>query len=251
MRFSPPSTGRRLPASATFAALAALSLSACGAGGGEPDLIAGKQLFASKCGSCHVLGRADSKGLTGPNLDDAFRQPLADGLGRSGIAAVIRDQIKYPATFGEEGDKRADDSAAMPANLVNGDQAGDVAAYVASVVAKSGKDSGLLATAVKAAGGGKPAVAKDGTLSIAADPGGQLAYVTNAASAPPGPLTVESPNESSVPHNIVIDDKGAGEVVQDGGVSRFEAQLEAGELTFYCSVPGHREAGMEGKLTVK
>ena len=52
------------------------------------------------------------------------------------------------------------------------------------VVDRRGKDSGLLATAVKKAGGGEPAVAKGGTLEIAADPNGQLAYVTNEAQAP-------------------------------------------------------------------
>lgn len=247
MRFAPSSTGLRLPAAVAIAT--ATFLSACG--GDNPDMIAGKQLFASKCGSCHVLARADSKGVTGPDLDLAFQQSLRDGLGRSGIRAVVRDQIKYPATFDVEVGKRADGTPAMPANLVDEEQADDVAAYVAAVVAKPGKDSGLLATAVKAAGGGKPAVAKDGVLSIAADPSGQLAYVANQASAPPGPLSVESPNESATPHNIVIDDKGDGEVVQNGGVSKFSAEFAAGEFAFYCSVPGHREAGMEGKLTVK
>ncbi len=75
--------------------------------------------------------------------------------------------------------------------------------------------------------------------------------MTNEASAKAGTLNVRSENESSTPHNIVIDGKGEGEVVQDGGVSEFEADFAAGDYQYYCSVPGHREAGMEGKLTVE
>jgi mono/diheme cytochrome c family protein len=233
-------------------AAAALLLSACGSSSsGDADLIAGKQLFVQKCGSCHVLNRAGTKGTTGPDLDQAFQQSLRDGIPRSGIRGVIHDQILYPADFTVEGNKRADNSAAMPAKLVTGTAARNVAAYVASVVSRPGKDSGLLATAVKQAGGGSAAKAQNGTLSIPADPGGQLAYATTQASAPPGKLTVEMPNKSSTPHDIVIDGKGKGAVVQGGGVSKFDATFAAGTFTYYCSVPGHRAAGMEGKLTVK
>ena len=58
-------------------------------------------------------------------------------------------------------------------------------------------------------------------------------------------------NKSGTPHDIVIDGKGKGEVVQNGGVSQFQADFAAGSYTFYCSVHGHRQAGMQGKLTVK
>ena len=69
-----------------------------------------------------------------------------------------------------------------------------------------------------------------------------------------GALTIKSPNPSGTPHNIALEGNGVneeGEVVQDGGVSKVEADLKPGEYTFYCSVPGHREGGMDGKLTVK
>jgi mono/diheme cytochrome c family protein len=231
---------------------AALLLSACGASSsGDADLIAGKQMFVQRCGSCHVLNRAGTKGTAGPDLDQAFQQTLRDGIPRSGIRGVIHDQILYPADFSAEENKRPDGSAAMPAKLVTGKDARNVAAYVASVVSRSGKDSGLLATAVKQAGSGPAAKAENGSLSIPADPGGQLAYATQQATAPPGQLTVEMPNKSTTPHDIVIDGKGRGEVVQGGGVSKFEATFAAGSYTYYCSVPGHKEAGMEGKLTVK
>jgi mono/diheme cytochrome c family protein len=231
---------------AAFAGLAvagaALALSACSAHpeGENANLIAGKQLFVAKCGSCHVLARAQTKGTTGPNLDEAFQQALKDGIERSGITGAIHGQILHPNRNG-----------VMPAKLVTGDQAYDVAAYVAQSVAAGGKDTGLLATAVKQAGGGKPAVEKNGSIEIDADPTGQLAFVTDAATGTPGQIAIKMGNKSGTPHDIVIDGKGKGEVVQNGGTSQFQADFAAGSYTFYCSVPGHRAAGMQGKLTVK
>ena len=180
-----------------------------------------------KCGSCHVLARAGTKGTTGPNLDEAFQQAIKDGMPRSDFAGAIHGQILHPNRNG-----------VMPAKLVTGDQAYDIAAYVAQSVAAGGKDTGLLATAVKQAGGGKPAVEKNGTLQIDADPTGQLAFVTDTAQGTPGQITVKMANKSGTPHDIVIDGKGKGEVVQNGGVSQFSADFAAGSYTFYCSVPG-------------
>jgi mono/diheme cytochrome c family protein len=244
--------GLRASVLVALAAGAAIVLSSCtNTTGKDADLIAGKKLFAQKCGSCHVLNRAGTKGTVGPDLDKSFQRALEDGMPRSSIEGVIHDQIIYPGDFTAEGDKRADGSPAMPAKVVTGDDALDVAAYVASVVSRPGKDSGLLATAVPQAGGGPEAKAKNGTLSIAADPSGQIAFATNRASAPAGELKVEMPNKSGTPHDIVIDGKGKGEVVQNGGTSEFEASFDAGSYTYYCSVPGHREAGMQGRLTVR
>jgi plastocyanin len=230
-----------------------LLLSSCtNSNSSNPDLVTGKKLFASKCGSCHVLARAGTKGTVGPNLDEAFQQPLKDGLQRSGIRGLVHDQIMYPPSFKlDEGGKRPDGSQPMPAKIVTGDDADNVAAYVASVVSKPGKDSGLLAKAIPQAGGGAPATEKSGTLSIAADPNGQLAYVTNKATGQPGKITVEMPNKSGTPHDIVIDGKGKGQVVSNGGTSKFSATFAAGNYTYYCSVDGHRQAGMQGTLSVK
>src|SRR5690242_1441379 len=65
---------------------------------GHPDLIAGKQTFVSKCGSCHTLAHAGTKGTVGPNLDDAFRQALDNGFKRSTVRGVVEHQILYPAS---------------------------------------------------------------------------------------------------------------------------------------------------------
>jgi mono/diheme cytochrome c family protein len=234
--------GLRAGFAGLLVAVAALALSACSA---QPEtdnanLITGKQLFVQKCGSCHVLSRAGTKGTTGPDLDEAFQRAIKDGMPRSDFAGAIHGQILHPNRNG-----------VMPAKLVTGDQAYDIAAYVAQSVAAGGKDTGLLATAVKQAGGGKPAVEKNGALEVDADPTGQLAFVTVAATGTPGKITVKMANKSGTPHDIVIDGKGKGQIVQNGGVSQFQADFTAGSYTFYCSVPGHRQAGMQGKLTVK
>src|SRR5689334_7642150 len=77
---------------------AAVALSACSteAGGGNPNAVKGKQLFVSKCGACHVLGRAQTKGSVGPNLDQAFQQSLKDGFGRSAVRGAVHGWILHP-----------------------------------------------------------------------------------------------------------------------------------------------------------
>jgi plastocyanin len=237
-----------MPRAALCAAIVAAvpALSACG-GVKEPqaDVVAGKQLFVSKCGACHTLARAGTKGTTGPNLDEAFQRSLSEGFGETAVRGVVYKQILYPNRL------KNSQGIKMPAKLVSGQDAHDVAAYVAMVSAKGGKDTGRLATAVKAAGGGT-AVEKNGVLTIPADPGGQLAFTASKATAQAGPVTIEMPNKSSVQHDIAIDGLGKGEVVSNGGTSSFKATLESGKTyTYYCSVPGHRQAGMQGTLTVK
>jgi plastocyanin len=236
------SRGLRGALAGVAAVAATLVLSACSAHdeGSDANLIAGKQLFVAKCGSCHVLGRAGTKGTTGPNLDEAFHRALEDGMKRSDIKGAVHGQILYPNRNG-----------VMPAKIVTGDDAYDIAAYVAQSVAAGGKDTGLLATAVKPAGSGKPIAESNGTLQIDADPNGQLAYTSNQATGKPGKITIKMANKTSTPHDIVIDGKGKGEVVTNGGTSTFSADFTAGSYTYYCSVDGHRQAGMQGKLTVK
>lgn len=213
----------------------------------EADLVAGKQQFVEKCGSCHTLSRADTRGTQGPNLDEAFAAALAAGMDRDGVQGAVHEQILNPANLAK------DNKVYMPPKLVEGKDAVNVAAYVAEVVAKGGEDSGLLAEAVKAPGGGEPAVARNGVLDIPST--AQLAYETNAARAEPGALTVRSPNPSATPHNIALEGPGVsnavGDVVQDGGTSEVEVRVRRGEYQFFCTVEGHREGGMEGTLTVR
>ena len=105
---------------------ALLLLAGCGTGGKAPshaDPANGKKLFLSsqaQCAGCHVLADAGSKGTVGPNLDDAFAGDRKQGFKESTIENVVLDQIREA-------------NLPMPKNLVKGQDAVDVAAYVASV----------------------------------------------------------------------------------------------------------------------
>lgn len=90
----------------------------------------GKRLFVEKCGQCHVLADAGTKGAIGPSLDEALDDVRAQGFDESTIRAVVRGQIAYPVTETSTG------ATGMPANLVTGQDAADVATYVASVAGK-------------------------------------------------------------------------------------------------------------------
>jgi mono/diheme cytochrome c family protein len=230
----------RLTAPLALAALAAFA--GCG-DSGDADLANGKKLFAGKgtCGSCHTLARANTKGTVGPNLDEAFRADKRSGLGETSIEGLIKHQIAYPRR-----------GSAMPAGLVKGDNARDVAAYVAYAAARAGKDAGILATAAQPPKG-PPVAAKGGTLTIPADPTGALAFTSDKATAPPGAAKFVMPNKSPIQHNIALKGPvtGSGPVVGSGGTSSFTATLKPGSYEFYCAVPGHEAAGMKGTLTVK
>jgi cbb3-type cytochrome c oxidase subunit III len=102
----------------------ALLLAGCGTGGKAEskgaDVQTGQKLFTQSCGGCHTLAAAGTSGTIGPNLDDAFGPSLKQGFKESTIQNVVLDQIRIAA-------------APMPRNLVRGQDAQDVAAYVASV----------------------------------------------------------------------------------------------------------------------
>jgi plastocyanin len=122
-----------------------------------------------------------------------------------------------------------------------------------------GADSSAGAKAPSEKGGGAesaPAAAKGpgGTLQLEADPT-QIAYDTTELSSKPGKVTIDFTNPATLEHDVAIEAEGgeeigASELIGKGKTS-VSAELTPGTYTFFCTVPGHREAGMEGTLTVK
>lgn len=103
-------------------------------------------------------------------------------------------------------------------------------------------------------GGEAAAEGPGGTLQLAADPT-QIAYDTTSLSSKPGKVTIDFDNPSALEHDVVIEDQSGTEIAATDVISESktstDAELAAGSYTFFCSVPGHREAGMEGTLTVR
>jgi cbb3-type cytochrome c oxidase subunit III len=125
---------------------AALLAAGCGtggvasAGGQRPDTAHGQLLFSQVCGSCHTLAAAGTSGTIGPNLDNAFAADVKQGYQQSSIENLVLDQIRLGsgqiATYTTN--KKFTVQTQMPANLVTGQDAVDVAAYVASVAGAGG-----------------------------------------------------------------------------------------------------------------
>ena len=102
-------------------------------------------------------------------------------------------------------------------------------------------------------GGGGEEKAGAETLKIAADAGGALKFDKSSLTAKAGKVTIVMDNPSDLPHAVEIEGNGveeAGDTVMKGGVSEASADLKAGEYEFYCPVGNHKDAGMEGTLTV-
>jgi plastocyanin len=233
-------------------AIAAAALSGCQLKDSGTNLANGKQQFVSKCGTCHTLARAGSTGNAGPNLDESFARSRTDGLKSSTFAGVVERQILNPNINQQVDPKTGKPVASMPAKLVTGHDARDVAAYVAQSAAVPGKDTGRLAAvgAQKAQGTAKES---GGNLDIPVAVAG-LSYKFADAQASAGSVTIVSKNPQPTDHNIAVDGNGVdekGPVVQGGADSKITVSLKPGTYSFYCSVDGHRQAGMEGKLTVK
>jgi plastocyanin len=94
------------------------------------------------------------------------------------------------------------------------------------------------------------------TVQIEADPDGALAYTPSEASAKAGNVTIDFDNSQPVQHDVVVEDSsgedvGGTDLIASESTSVTLQEMKAGDYTFYCSVPGHREGGMEGTLTVK
>ncbi len=99
-----------------------------------------------------------------------------------------------------------------------------------------------------------PANSAGGTVALAAK-GNTLAFNADKETATAGKVAIKFTNNSALDHDVVLSDSsnkilGKTPVFQ-GGTKSFSTTLKPGTYTYYCSVPGHRQAGMQGTLTVK
>jgi plastocyanin len=111
-------------------------------------------------------------------------------------------------------------------------------------------------TATNEAAGGGGSSGGGETLKVEADPSGSLAYTTKSLSAKAGNVTIDFNNPQPLTHDVAVEDSsgkevGKTELVAESSSTATLENLKPGTYTFFCSVPGHREAGMEGTLTVK
>lgn len=117
-----------------------------------------------------------------------------------------------------------------------------------STASTSTGTAGSTSTSTTAAGPG-------GTVKISADPTGQLAFQQKSVTSKPGAVTIDFTNDSPVGHDVKVEDSSGnligGTDLVTGSSATATLDLAAGTYAFYCDVSGHRQAGMQGTLTVK
>ena len=130
------------------------------------------------------------------------------------------------------------------------------AAVVVVVVASSGGTSPASASSPTAAMH-MPSAGRGEVLKLSADPSGQLRFTRSTlTAAKPGKVTLvmTNPTSAGMEHGIALDGNGVdkdGPIVAPGRTSTLAVTLKKGTYSYYCPVPGHRQAGMVGTLTVK
>jgi mono/diheme cytochrome c family protein len=201
---------------------------------GQGDVAHGKELFLANttkgsCASCHTLGDAGSKGTIGPNLDDAFSSDKAQGFSEQTMADIVRGQIAYP----EE---------PMPPNIYRGQDARDVALYVAKcaavnpcgVTAETSQPT-TTTTTTTASTSTTPASKPDGKAVFAkAGCGGCHTLKAAGSSGNVGPnLDQLKPAKATVAHQVEVG---------GGAMPAFKGQLSPAEIdavaTFVSSSAG-------------
>lgn len=195
----------RLAALACACSLAlGLAVAGCGGqigGGGvvgaSGDAASGKQLFVEHCGSCHTMSDAGTSGTIGPNMDDAFAGSREQGFEESTFADVVRWQISYPGI-----------GLGMPADLVTGQDADDVAAYVARYAGNPD---------IEPSGGGEITATEGSEVFAQAGCGSCHTLAAAGSSGTVGPDL----DEVKPSHELVVDRVTNGQ----GGMPPFKDQL--------------------------
>lgn len=218
----------------------------------------GRELFGEHCGVCHTLAAANAIGKVGPNLDQLRPQ-----------ASIVLHTIQngcLPNPSSSETQEACLGQGVMPAQVVTGRQAEEVADFVAKVTgaststgssSSSAAPSSSSATSTTSAPSApsSPSAGPAQTVNVAAAPGGALKFTSSKLTAKAGKITFVFANKSPLPHNLTIQQGTNGKVLGatptfTNGTRSLTLTLPAGTYTYYCSVPGHRQAGMLGTLTV-
>jgi mono/diheme cytochrome c family protein len=119
-----PKQPKPIRALLALAAVAALALAASGCGTSTADVEHGRVLFVQKCGVCHTMAQAGTTAQIGPDLDDAFAAARAAGEGGETVEGIVEAQVEFPRPSNDNS------AASMPADVVEGQDLEDVAAYV-------------------------------------------------------------------------------------------------------------------------
>lgn len=125
----------------------------------------------------------------------------------------------------------------------------------AEEVAKAPATEGGQAPQPGGAPGGEPAAGPEQTLDLTSPADGSLVFEPDGLEATAGTITLAYDNPSPVPHSVAIEDS-EGQVLDESdtvsqSATEATAPLAPGQYVFFCTVPGHREAGMEGDLIVQ
>jgi len=232
-----PNLKRLKPLATALAGLAIVATVAGCDASEDADLENGRQLFIAQCGTCHYLNEAGTSSDIGPDLDAAFAAARASGQDQDTFEGVVEAQIENPREVAE------DDPTYMPPGLVEGDDARDVAAYVASVAGVPG-----IEPPTAPGGEGGQIFANNGCGACH-----QLAAAESAGSVGPS-LDDEIPGQDAamVEQSIVDPSAELSQGFSDAMPGTYEESIEPADLDllvkFLTTCAGTVEPGADGEL---
>ena len=250
---------RKFARALAVSVVAALAISACSSQSiklaQDSPYRTGAQLFLTHCSGCHTLSLVGAAGSASSVQGRLRTQAPNFNFRKEGYSCVLY-AIENGGFSGE----------IMPQNIVVGPQAKAVARFIAKCAGQEAEKTPTIGGGASCASSANPVTppttpstppppkATKGPLALAADPKGLLAYDAKALVAASSKVTIDFTNASPVPHNVTIAN-AAGKVegatkTFSGGSATLALNLPPGTYTFYCSVPGHEQAGMKGTLTV-
>ena len=161
-----------------------------------------------------------------------------------GVAAAV---ILLPAALAAAGCGGSSTSSTTTASPPTSSAAGTTTATATGSTTPATTTTALGQTTAAAA-------AATQTIRVDVDPTGNLAFTQKTLSAKAGTIKFVLHNQSSLRHNLAISGNGAtfgpSETISGGQTADLVATLKPGTYEFYCAVPGHKDAGMQGTLTV-